>query len=89
MTSGKSMDHKIIHTKQEFEFSFIRLMRRLRETKDWNVINYSNEASGKAHSITASHLLEAAVGGLGRGGTRWPSSDLENDSCPKFSLELQ
>ena len=87
VTSGKSMDHKIIHAKQKFEFSFIRLMRRLRETKDWNVNNYSNEASGKAHIITASHLLEAAVGG--EGGSRWSSSDLENDSCPKFSLELQ
>ena len=65
VTSGKSMDHKIIHAKQKFEFSFIRLMRRLRETKDWNVNNYSNEASGKAHIITASHLLEAAVWGEG------------------------
>ena len=64
------MDHKIIHTKQEFEFSFIRL---------------SDEASGDIYK----NLLEAAVGGWGRGGTRWPSSDLENDSCPKFSLELQ
>ena len=48
VTLGKSMDHKIIHAKQESEFSFIRLMRRLRETKDWNVNNYSNEASGKS-----------------------------------------
>ena len=79
------MDHKIIHAKQEFGFSSIRLMRRLRETKDWNVNSYSNEASGKAQVITASQLLEAAV----NRGTRWSGSDLETESCPKFSLELQ